>query len=212
MNASWVMPLVVVSLAIFGCSTPNEVRKLAATTAANTMLVNSSLDAFAANSLQTSQRRALFIEDVNGAALELRQAYLERLGAMRHVENAKDQKAGATLSAMIGSILAYVGELDKSDNQAEAEQAKLHGALVETQKSISLPSEHLKALSKTLGTLSKERDNKATLEFLSKYFYAIAEQYKEAKTSAESSNQDANSAAAESAVAAKQRVAGDLRD
>lgn len=185
---------------VAGCSTPGPVRDLAMVTAANTSLVNTTIQAFAENSHQTVERRGRYISDVNDAALDLKVDFEEKLGAMRRVEDKTAQKAGNTKSAMIDSTLAYLDELMVVADSMIAEQAALEKALAESQGKFELPSDYLKMLATKLGSLGEDRDHKKTMAFLKTYLAAVVNQYKADKAAAEISDKAAETSAKKSSV------------
>ncbi len=203
--------IISVSFLVVGCSTPGSVRDLAKTTAANTSLVNTTLQAFAENSRQTAERRGRYIADVNDAALDLKVSYEERLGAMRRVENKKKQKAGETKSATIGSTLTYLDELEANTDAAIAEQASLERAMAESQGKFDLPSDHLKTLAKKLGSLTEDRDNKNTLDFVKKVIADVVKQDKSAETAVKDANEAAETQAKTAADSAVKQAAKDTK-
>ncbi len=183
------------------CST-NAVRNLASTTAANTSLVNTSLSAYAENSRGTVERRGRYISDVSDAAFSLNSDYEERIGAMERVEDKKKQKSGETRSAMIKSIQEYLDGLEAGANKVTADRTALENALNESQGKFDLPSGHLKALAKALGTLAEKRDNAQTLAFLKKYFDEVIKQLKVAEEEANNAKNNAEMGAKTSASSA----------
>ena len=149
---------------------------------------------------------------MNGAALDLNYDYQERVGAMRRVENKKKQKAGETKSAMIDSVLAYLDELKAEADAAIAKQAALETSLADTQGKFELPSDDLKLLAKTLGTLTEERDNKEILAFLKQFFGEVVTQLKATETAAEAANATAENGAQSSSDSALNSAAKDKND
>jgi len=200
-----------ISLLLSACST-KAVRNLASTTAANASLVNTSLAAFAENSRRTAERRGRYISDVNDAALFLNSEYEERVGAMERVEDKKKQKAGETRSAMIKSVQEYVNGLEAGADEVVAERVALESVLEESQGKFNLPSDHLKALAKALGTLAEERDNKQTLAFLKKYFDEVIKQLKATEVEANKANENAEMGAKTSATSALTRFGADIKN
>ena len=103
---------------------------------------------------------------------------------------------------MIDSVLAYLNELKAESDAAIATQAALKTSLAETQGKFELPSDDLKLLAKTLGTLTKERDNKETLAFLKQFFGEVVSQLKATETAAEAANVTAENGARSSSDSA----------
>lgn len=197
------LPTLAATAAALGACTSTEVRDLATATAANTALVSTKLDTFAANSRNVAEARTNAIAELaeaTAAADAEFQSYREAARSAALMVGDGDEPSYANT---VSEFLRLADALEAHRNAAEGVYAARRKEILNRQDKLQPPRKELSEIAKGLSELATEKKLREFISFLIDFYEDVEDGIEAAKNEAGEISDDAVAEAEDITATAK---------